>query len=393
MESDSPLYSLESLFQEAPSQSSAPTWSEIAKPCHPAYVLKNFKHELSPYELQEILNYPEIYFISTPENKVKASRVYEYLDDNYHYIIKKGDHICYRYELDIFLGNGSYGNVVKAFDHKEKKYVAIKILKKDEDGDDEFMDGLALDEVKILKDIKQHNGRDSHVIEYLDYFMFRGHHCITFPLYEDSLYRYRKLHGTFSLSELKKIAIQILKGLKFLRERKIVHGDLKPGNILLNPRTLDIALIDFGLSCYETDPNLWMGLQTLFFRAPEVFLGIKYTGQIDMWSLGCILAYLYRGRYIFGGKNDYDQFWQICCILGLPPQTMIAQTSKESKKALFKRDLTPKENVIQRYTVEMFLQCEDEAFVDFVKKCFVYNPNERLTPEQGLLHPWIVNNN
>lgn len=52
-----------------------------------------------------------------------------YDDDNHDYIVKNGEKFLDRYEIDSLIGKGSFGQVVKAFDHEEQTYVAIKIIK------------------------------------------------------------------------------------------------------------------------------------------------------------------------------------------------------------------------------------------------------------------------
>ena len=110
-------------------------------------------------------------------------------------------------------------------------------------------------------------------------------------------------------------AIQIFESLKFLGDRGILHCDLKPPNILLVGSDLtQIKIIDFGSSRYETDNNI-LGedstLQTRWYRAPEIILGMPYDNSIDMWSAGCILAELFMCGHLFPGQDDGDQLVRI----------------------------------------------------------------------------------
>lgn len=61
-------------------------------------------------------------------------------------------------------------------------------------------------------------------------------------------------------------------------------------------------MIDLGSSCYESK-QMYTYIQSRFYRAPEVILGIKYTSAIDIWSLGCILAEFWTGYPIFPGES------------------------------------------------------------------------------------------
>lgn len=99
-----------------------------------------------------------------------------------------------------------------------------------------------------------------------------------------------------NLTDIRKIAYQLLKSLEFLKKHSIIHCDFKPENILLKKKSNkgEVKIIDFGSACFE-DEKLYSYIQSRFYRAPEVLLGSGYSTSIDIWSLGCILAELYNG--------------------------------------------------------------------------------------------------
>src|SRR4051794_32383601 len=75
-------------------------------------------------------------------------------------------------------------------------------------------------------------------------------------------------------------------------------------NILLRRRgSSGIKVIDFGSSCF-THERVFSYIQSRFYRAPEVILGIPYTTAIDIWSLGCVLTELSTGYPLFPGENE-----------------------------------------------------------------------------------------
>ena len=72
---------------------------------------------------------------------------------------------------------------------------------------------------------------------------------------------------------------------------------MKPENILLRKSNKSgIKVIDFGSGTYEEE-QFYTYIQSRFYRAPEIILGIPYTPCIDMWSFGCIIAELFTGKY------------------------------------------------------------------------------------------------
>lgn len=95
----------------------------------------------------------------------------------------------------------------------------------------------------------------------------------------------------FSLPEIKCITRQLLEGVEYLHNQKILHRDIKPANILLNDRG-EMKLADFGLGRKFIDYKaLTFRVVTLWYRAPELHMKYrKYDYKIDVWSIGCVFA-------------------------------------------------------------------------------------------------------
>ena len=214
------------------------------------------------------------------------------------------DHIAYRYEMIEHLGKGSFGIAIKCYDHKTEEYVALKIIKNKKKY--YYQAGV---ELKILQYLKDNDPDDTmNIIHMKDYVIFRKHLCITFELMSINLYEFLKLNDFegLSLSLVRRFAIQLLYSLKFLKEHDVIHCDLKPENILLkDPSKSGIKIIDFGSSCFREE-RVYTYIQSRFYRAPEIILGINYTPCIDMWSFGCIMAEFAMGYPIFPGEDETD---------------------------------------------------------------------------------------
>lgn len=307
--------------------------------------LMRYGSKLTSYEKKEILDYPDVYFlglnavkrypIGTELKTILADRNFEnfgktkeeistiigFDDAESGYIVSQSDHLAYRYEVKHLLGKGSFGQVFLAVDHCTGQKVAVKIVRSDE-----RFTRQAMEEIKILTKLnaQQFNG-EYNVILLLDHFYFRGHVCMVFELLFMNLYEviHRNNFIGCSQSLTRKFAIGILHCLKLLYENQIIHCDLKPENVLLRHQgSSALKVIDFGSSCFANRCS-YTYLQSRFYRAPEIILGLSYGTPIDMWSLGCIVAELLTGTPLFEGDDQYDQLACIMEVMGVPPMRMI----------------------------------------------------------------------
>ena len=189
-------------------------------------------------------------------------------------------------------------------------------------------------ELKILQYLKENDPDDTmNIIHMKDYVIFRKHLCITFELLSINLYEFLKNNSFegLSLGLIRRFAIQLLYSLKYLTKHQVIHCDLKPENILLkDPTKSGIKIIDFGCSCFS-DQRVYSYIESRFYRAPEIILGIPYTTGIDMWSFGCICCELLIGYPIFPGEDEMEQLGYMMECRGEPPATMLDQASRKKK--------------------------------------------------------------
>lgn len=90
----------------------------------------------------------------------------------------------------------------------------------------------------------------------------------------------------------------------------LIHADLKPENIMLVDPTRQpyrVKVIDFGSASHVSKAVCNTYLQSRYYRAPEIILGLPFCEAIDMWSLGCVVAELFLGWPLYPGSSEYDQ--------------------------------------------------------------------------------------
>ncbi|EDW55958.1 serine/threonine-protein kinase minibrain isoform X5 [Drosophila sechellia] len=295
-------------------------------------LIKTYKHINEVYYAKKKRRAQQTQGDDDSSNK-KERKLYNdgYDDDNHDYIIKNGEKFLDRYEIDSLIGKGSFGQVVKAYDHEEQCHVAIKIIKNKKP----FLNQAQI-EVKLLEMMNRADAENKYYIVKLKrHFMWRNHLCLVFELLSYNLYdllRNTNFRGV-SLNLTRKFAQQLCTALLFLStpELNIIHCDLKPENILLcNPKRSAIKIVDFGSSC-QLGQRIYHYIQSRFYRSPEVLLGIQYDLAIDMWSLGCILVEMHTGEPLFSGCNEVDQMNKIVEVLGMPPKYLLDQAHKTRK--------------------------------------------------------------
>ncbi|XP_064480192.1 dual specificity tyrosine-phosphorylation-regulated kinase 4-like isoform X2 [Ornithodoros turicata] len=366
-------------------------------PLSPTDVLKFYGSRLNAYERAEALQYKEVWYLGLEASKIDgeegANQNGGYDDENGSYIKVLHDHIAYRYEILEVIGKGSFGQVIRAIDHKTNQQVALKIIR-----NKKRFHQQALIEVKILDHLTKRDKDQYHnAIHMLDYFYFRNHLCITFELMGMNLYELIKKNNYqgFSLNLIRRFTYSLVQCLRLLYKERIIHCDLKPENILLKQRgSSSIKVIDFGSSCF-IHQRVYTYIQSRFYRSPEVILGLPYGTAIDVWSLGCILAELYTGFPLFPGENEADQLACIMEVLGPPPTAVLEHASR--RRLFFDSKNNPrtitnskgKKRKPNSKTLAAALSCNDEDFVDFLSRCLEWNPETRITPDDALRHAWL----
>lgn len=364
----------------------------------PQLALAQFDASLTRFEKKEILEYDEVWFVGQHAQKIAAPQPsannFGYDDERGDYIVVKGDHIAYRYEMLGELGRGSFGQVLRCHDHKRNFQTAVKIIR-----NKKRFHQQALIEVKILDHLRSRDVEDrSCTVRMLSYFLFRSHMVLVFECHSMNLYELTKLNKYMPFAQplVKRFTAQLLVALSFLWRENIVHCDIKPENILLRyENKTSIKLIDFGSSCLENE-RLYTYIQSRFYRAPEIILGIQYGRPIDLWSIGCVVCEMAIGYPLFPGENEQEQLQCIMEVLGVPPQRLIDRSPR--KKQFFDSSNAPRlvansRNKIRKPSTKSLAQAlrtEDDLFLDFVMLFLRWEPLERITPNEAMRHPWIA---
>ena len=196
------------------------------------------------------------------------------------------------------LGEGAYSIVLKVrrnYDNNIYALKKVKLLKLSEKEKNN-----ALNEVRILASVKSSfvilaSVKSSFVISYKEAFFDEKESCLGIVMeYADKgdLYQkiteYKKTAMLFEESDIWRILLQLIKGLKSLHDLKILHRDLKSANVFLFSDG-SVKLGDLNVSKVAKKGLGYTQTGTPYYASPEVWKDQPYNNKSDIWSLGCVL--------------------------------------------------------------------------------------------------------
>lgn len=206
------------------------------------------------------------------------------------------------------INRGSYGSVLEALNIKSSKKYALKVIR----NENRFRKQCQ-HEINILKKLNQNNDKNKYpIIKYYGFFDFKNHICLIFELLSDmnlgDLMKKTNYNG-LELKNVVKFSRQIAHAIKYIHRNNFIHCDLKLQNIVMvNSKKCKIKILDFGISRVDEKINDYFYVQTLYYRAPEIFEKKNYNKSIDIWSYGCLIGELYTGFPLIYGKDEKHQY-------------------------------------------------------------------------------------
>jgi len=302
-----------------------------------------------------------------------------------------------RFKYVSLLGQGRFSKVVLCEDSFiSGRKVAIKVM-------NEKYNDIGIQESMNYYKMQQYASSKS-ISTLLSTFFFYGHFCLVFELLGENLLLYiqRFQPYTMKMDIVKKLALQLLSGLAYMRDHNVIHADLKPENILMGINSKSsLKISDFGNSIDFSDKshvesNKGYQIQTLYYRSPEVLLNLSsgFNFQIDVWSVGCILMESYTGNPVFNANTPEELYKQMVTLLGPPPS--IYYSSKLYRQ--YESNRSDRSNNSECFTFHkkhlkitkhLKLSPSNYQFASLLTELLEYDPNKRITPQKALLHPFL----
>lgn len=310
----------------------------------------------------------------------------------------------HRYETLEQLGNGSFGEVVRARSLKTNEVVAIKKMKALFPTWEEC---LQLRELKSLRVLRHENiVQLKEVIQDKEelYFVFEYMHSSLCKVMRQIRHQ-APASGSdepigapgsstapsppapgswLSEAQIRSIMYQLFCGLAHMHKHGFFHRDIKPENLLCHDETLKIA--DLGQAReIRSRPPYTDYVSTRWYRSPELLLrATTYNSPIDLWACGCIMAELFLQAPLFPGTSEADQMCRICKVLGTPTKenwpegmTMVSQMQFKFPKCV----PVAWSHVLPAST--------SKAGVQLIQELLQYDPSRRPTAAQALQHRYF----
>lgn len=240
----------------------------------------------------------------------------------------------------------------------------------------------AIREISLMKELKHEN-----IVSLHDVIHTENKLMLVFEYMDKDLKKFMDSRGTggaLDFITIKSFMHQLLQGIAFCHNNRVLHRDLKPQNLLINNKG-QLKLADFGLArAFGIPVNTFSNeVVTLWYRAPDVLLGSRtYNTSIDIWSAGCIMAEMYTGRPLFPGTTNEDQLQKIFRLMGTPSERSWPGISQFP-------EYKPNFHVYATQDLRLILHQIDQYGLDVLGKMLQLRPEMRVSANEALTHVWF----
>ncbi|RYP24525.1 hypothetical protein DL765_000545 [Monosporascus sp. GIB2] len=283
------------------------------------------------------------------------------------------------------LGEGTYANVYLGHVRSDpSQLVAIKKIKVQK----EYEEGMAPDAVREIKHLQElshpniitlhsvFSSKDQNLNLVLEYL----------PLGDLEMLIRNTESVRYGAADIKAWMGMLTRAVWFCHENFVLHRDIKPNNLLIAADG-EVKLADFGLARSFSDPYRPMtsNVITRWYRPPELLFGARhYSGAVDVWSVGTVLAELVLRTPFMAGNTEMHQINLICQAIGTPTEDNWPGVSK-LPEYLVGMEVHPVRG--REYFMGMFPTLGSEG-VDLLMKTLSLDPKKRITAWDMLKHEW-----
>lgn len=216
-------------------------------------------------------------------------------------MLKPGDLLNNRYEIEDQIGQGGMSYVYRAHDRKLGRTVAIKVLKEEFSGDEEFIKKFRNEAMAAAKLSHQ------NIVAAYDAIDEGGLHYIIMELVEGiTLKNYIARKGRLSNRETLGIALQAAEGIAEAHRKGIIHRDIKPQNMIIS-KDGKVKVADFGIAKAVSGETISVSvLGSVHYISPEQAKEGRADVRSDIYSLGISMYEMITGRLPYEGDNTVN---------------------------------------------------------------------------------------
>lgn len=296
------------------------------------------------------------------------------------------------------LGSGTYGEVFMVQDVTTGKNYALKKMRLEASTSKFGLCPHTIREVVILSKMKCRN-----VVQLKEIAFDEGDSILLiFELMRRDLRQFIQAKQTtpdtgLPLYLVRRLAFQILIGVRHCHSQGVVHRDLKPQNILVDAEGELAKVADWGLArkisrfCIGKGQRLLTReIVTLWYRPPEILLGaLRYGPEVDVWSLGVIIYQMITGVPLVHGPHSICTLLEIFQMFGTPFEDEFL-----SKLPYFSMNFPRWEcrDMSEVFKTKISTSCVDEVSEDLIHlltEMLQLNPFNRISVKNCIWHPFF----
>ncbi|BAO39557.1 casein kinase II subunit alpha' [Kluyveromyces marxianus] len=203
---------------------------------------------------------------------------------------------------------------------------------------------------------------------------------------------FRTLYPTFTLPDLQYYLTQLLTALDYCHSMGIMHRDVKPQNVMIDPTERKLRLIDWGLAeFYHPGVDYNIRVASRYHKGPELLVSLnQYDYSLDLWAVGCMIAaIIFKKEPFFKGSTNADQLVKIAKVLGTQELFQYLKHYGLELPSEYNDIMKNYERKPWSYFISDNTPLAVDEIVDLIDHLLRYDHQQRLTAKEAMDHKFF----